>query len=160
MDSNKKILFSLLGSLALVILAITVKAVWTKYRDSKNINTIKVGDSTLQVDVADSPFRRMKGLSGLENLPEDEGLLMLFKEKDTPTIWPKNLKFPIDIVWIDDSTVVGVEKGATAESSLVLDGIKLYIPEQPINRVLQINAGLADKLNIGPGRWIDINLGK
>jgi hypothetical protein len=160
MNTNKKILFSLLSSIILIIIALIVRAVWINYREEREPHTVRVGDSTFDVNIADSPFRRMRGLAGLEALPEDEGLLMLFGEKDTPTIWPKNLKFPIDIVWIDDSTVVGVEKNAIAESNFVLDGIKLYIPGQPINKVLQINAGLADKLGIGPGRWVDINLGE
>jgi uncharacterized protein len=160
MSTNRKILFSLLSAIALIIIALVVRAIWINYREARELDTVRVGDATFEVDVADSPFRRMKGLSGLTTLPENEGLLMIFKEKDTPTIWPKNLKFPIDIIWIDDSTVVGVEKNAMAESNLVLDGIKLYIPNQPINKVLQINAGLADKLNIGPGRWVDANIGE
>lgn len=160
MNTNKKIFLSLISALILVVLAIFVRAMWLGYKKSKNPSTVMVGDAVFKVDIADSPFRRMRGLSGLENLPEDRGLLMLFDKKDTPTIWPKTLKFPIDIIWIDGETIVGVERNAIAEDNLALEGVKLYIPGQPIDKVLQINAGLSDRLKIGAGRWINININK
>jgi hypothetical protein len=160
MSTNKKIVLSLVGALILIIFAIFVRAVWLNYRESRNPNTVKVDGATFKVEVADSPFRRLKGLSGRESLPEDKGMLLVFDPKDIPSLWPKGMKFPIDIIWIDGTTVVGVDKGAEPEGNLALEGIKLYSPRQLVDKVLQINAGLADKLNIDSGSKIELNIKK
>jgi hypothetical protein len=160
MTTNKKIVLSLVGAIVLIIFAIFVRAVWLNYRELRNPNTVKIDGATFKVEVADSPFRRLKGLSGRENLPEDKGMLLVFDPKDMPSLWPKGMKFPIDIIWIDGTTVVGVDKEAAPEGNLALEGIKLYSPQQLIDKVLQINAGLADKLNINPGSKIELNIKK
>jgi uncharacterized membrane protein (UPF0127 family) len=87
-------------------------------------------------------------------------MLLVFDPKDIPSLWPKGMKFPIDIIWIDGTTVVGVDKGAEPEGNLALEGIKLYSPRQLVDKVLQINAGLADKLNIDSGSKIELNIKK
>jgi len=160
MSAHKKIVLSLIGALILIIIAIFVRALWIKYRELRNPNTVTVDGTTFKVEVADSPLRRMKGLSGREDLPEDKGMLFVFDPKEIPHFWPKGIKFPIDLIWIDDDTVVEVDENAEQEKNTVIDGMNIYSPDQIVDKVLQINAGLAKRLNINAGSRIELNLSK
>ena len=42
----------------------------------------------------------MKGLSGRDNLADDEGMFFVFEKSDIYPFWMKDMKFAIDIIWI------------------------------------------------------------
>lgn len=72
---------------------------------------------TLMVDVADTHESRVQGLSGREVLPGGEGLLFDFKRMGKHSIWMKDMRFAIDIVWLDEQgRVVDVKSRARPES--------------------------------------------
>src|SRR5437867_679123 len=63
----------------------------------------------LQSEVMVKDEDRAMGLMFRASLPKDHGMLFLFDQPDFHTIWMKNCKFPIDIVWLDgDRRVVDV----------------------------------------------------
>ena len=57
----------------------------------------------------------------------------------------KEMKFDLDIIWIRDNEIVYVAK------NIPQDFKKIIIPEIGANRVLELNAGTADELNIKVG---------
>jgi len=64
-------------------------------------------------------------------------------------LWMKNTLMPLDIIFIDkDWKVVSIQKGAQPCKA---DPCPLYPSGGPAKYVLEINAGLSDKLNIAPG---------
>jgi len=116
--------------------------------------TAEVGGNTLKLIVAKSEQDRMKGLSGRKSLPQDTGMLFVFEKKDRPGFWMKDMMFPIDIIYIDDTKVVYVVRNAP--SSVQSPNLTVYRPESIANYVLEVNAGVADKLKIKEGTTIKL----
>ena len=90
-----------------------------------------------------------KGLSGRNNLPEDQGMLFIFEKKGTYGFWMRDMKFPIDIIFIDDDMVVYIVENASPGAQT--PNLTIYIPDVPVNRVLELNAGQVKKLGIKKG---------
>jgi len=62
------------------------------------------------------------------------------------------MRFPIDIIWIKNNRVVGIEKNVPApEKGIPEAALKVYNPPESVDRVLEINAGLSDSLGIKIG---------
>ena len=58
---------------------------------------------TILADVADSPEEQLVGLFFAESLPEDRGLLLIYEEAGPHRLWTRNIRFPIDMIWLDPS---------------------------------------------------------
>ena len=72
---------------------------------------VSIGGAALLAEVADDEAERKIGLSEKAYLGEDEGMLFVFPEKTSSAgFWMKDMKFPIDIVWINDDKVVKIDK--------------------------------------------------
>ena len=52
------------------------------------------------MDLADTPEKRFQGLSGREILEEGTGMLFVFQEERQHTFWMKDMRFPLDMIWI------------------------------------------------------------
>lgn len=98
------------------------------------------------VDVADTPYERKRGLMYVESIAKNEGKLLVFDKEDTVSIWMKNTFIPLDIVFIDKNGCVTeiVERPDTL-SEATTSGKK------PSKYVLEINLGEAKKQGIGVG---------
>ena len=114
--------------------------------------TITIGDTKIEVEIADTAESRAQGLSGRTSLPENSGLLFIFTESSQPGFWMKEMNFPIDIIWLDESwKIVDLTIEARPEKYP-----EIYLPRSPVHYVLEVNAGFisAHNLKIGdPARF-------
>lgn len=117
---------------------------------------IKIGDLAIQVEVADSGEKKAKGLSGRKSLGENEGMLFVFKNS-YPSFWMKEMLIPIDILWISDGKVVKIHKDVQPEPGKTTSELTLYRPDQPIDYVLEVNAGFSDKNAVKSGDFVDLS---
>ena len=105
---------------------------------------IIIDEKTLKVDISDNNCKRELGLSGRESLKNDEGMLFIFDKVGNHGFWMKDMKFPIDILWIDDDfSIVDVEKNVATSTYPQVFG-KNYMSKY----VLELPAGYSDKNNI------------
>ncbi|OGH16519.1 MAG: hypothetical protein A3C30_05015 [Candidatus Levybacteria bacterium RIFCSPHIGHO2_02_FULL_40_18] len=109
----------------------------------------QVNNKKISLILAKSDKDRTKGLSGRNNLPEDQGMLFIFEKKGTYGFWMRDMKFPIDIIFIDDDMVVYIVENASPGAQT--PNLTIYIPDVPVNRVLELNAGQVKKLGIKKG---------
>jgi hypothetical protein len=73
--------------------------------------TIKVDDVPLQVQIADTEPRRVRGLMFQDELPSDQGMIFVFEQSGLYSLWMLNMQFPLDMIWFDkDGKVVHIEK--------------------------------------------------
>ncbi len=111
------------------------------------------GPVTLTVELAETAEARQRGLMHRESLGADEGMLFDFQEERVVSIWMENTLIPLDILYIrSDGSIAKVITGAQPMSRR-----QLY-SDVPVLSVLEINAGRAAELGIGPGdrvlhRW-------
>jgi uncharacterized protein len=118
---------------------------------------VTVNEQTFRVEVADTPEKRELGLSKKNSLPEDQGMFFVFDAPDFPSFWMKEMKFPIDIIFINNDTVVTVYDNVQPPESENAP-LPLYKPTAPSDKVLEINAGLAEQYGIKPGDTIQTEL--
>ena len=84
-------------------------------------------------------------------------MLFLFERPDRYSFWMKNVRFPIDIVWINErSVIVGITERVEPELGVPDEDLRLYYAPVPVNRVLELKAGRARLLKAGIGSEIRI----
>ena len=108
------------------------------------------------VALAITPQEQAKGLGQRASLPQDQGMLFLFKKADKLYFWMKDMEFPIDIIFIKDHTIVSVAENVPA-LKVPDNKLPIYSPTKPSDKVLEINAGLFKKYNFKAGDTITIS---
>ena len=77
------------------------------------MGTIQLDDEIIQVYIADTDPRRMRGLMWETEsfLADDKGMLFVFDEPGNRSMWMKNMQFHLDIIWFNENgNVVSIEK--------------------------------------------------
>lgn len=101
-------------------------------------DTLRIGEKIFKLEIADEPAELIKGLSNRESLPKDYGLLFVFPETGKHGFWMKDMKFPIDIVWLDENKeVIGITKNLKPNSYP-----QVFYPPKDIKYALEINTGI------------------
>ena len=112
---------------------------------------VKLDEVVLEVQIADTDPRRARGLMFQEQLPFDQGMLLVFDSPNKRSIWMLNMQFPLDIFWIDgDGKVAHIEKNVppckTALETVTCPSYKGG--GKDAQYVLEVTAGFVDKNNI------------
>ncbi|MGB3921718.1 MAG: DUF192 domain-containing protein [Minisyncoccia bacterium] len=103
--------------------------------------SLVIGGTEVKVEIADTDLERSQGLSGREGLLPNHGMLFVFDAPGYHAFWMKDMKFPIDIIWINaDSKVVWIEKNLSPETYP-----NLFRPKEPAKYVLEVPAGFAEE---------------
>lgn len=111
--------------------------------------------AVVKAEIADDAEERRIGLSEHVFLDPDRGMLFLFDEPSRPAFWMKDMDFPIDIIWLRDGTVIGIEPSMPVSTDVNPPSVR---PIDDINQVLEVNAGFALKHGLKPGQTLDIKL--
>ena len=119
-------------------------------------NVITIADVSIPVEVKRTPTELRSGLSGRPSLDSDTGMLFVFKTKALHPFWMPDMNFPIDIVWITDGAVVGVNKRVSNEFNY--DHPVFYKPPVPVDYVLEVNSGFLDQHKLRVGDKVNISL--
>jgi len=67
---------------------------------------IGLSGPVIQVDTVVSPAALVKGLSDRPSMPKGTGLLFVFPELALQSMWMKGMRFPLDVVWLDENLEV------------------------------------------------------
>lgn len=112
---------------------------------------LEISNNRFEIEIADTVLARRRGLSGRDFLAENKGMLFIFGDVAVRSFWMAGMKFSLDIVWIKDDKVIGFEENAPPVLGI---GVPLYYSPEPVDKVLEINAGLVKKLGIKAGDMI------
>lgn len=119
-------------------------------KTSDTTKEVYVKNIKLTVDIADETHEQTQGLSGLEYMAEDKGMLFIFQQSFIPAFWMKDMKFGLDIIWIDaDKTIIGIEKNVLPETFP-----KTFSPPSPVKYVLEVNSNWSDNNQIKAGNKV------
>lgn len=101
----------------------------------------------IPVLVLEREIERERGLSNTVSLPTRTGALFIFAKPGNYSFWMKDMRYPIDIVWIDaDWKVLGVTENVVPESYPTA-----FYPPSDAKYVLEVNAGEARVLKLKQG---------
>ncbi len=126
----------------------------TKENTKENIVCFK--DTCFKVEIAKTKQEQKTGLMFRESLDQNKGMLFVYDTPGQHSIWMKNMLISLDIVWIDqDSEVVYIKENFEPCDQDVCDSVK---PDQKVKYILEINAGLIEKLGLKKGDKLDIIL--
>lgn len=135
----------LIGGVFVLLIALVVAYAVAAFKPTTRV---QVGGGVYNAWVADTEAERIQGLSGVEKMSPGGGLLMQFDSDDKWGIWMKDMKIPIDIVWLDKAKkVVYIVKNASPETATSVT----YTPLDEARYVLELTAGSVDKAGIHTG---------
>lgn len=116
--------------------------------------SISIGGENINVLLADTDEERIRGLSGRVSLNQNQGMLFTFDKPDFYGFWMKDMKFPIDIIFLNDGKVVTIF--SNVQPAKEGETLFIYKPEAVSNQVLELNANKATSLGIKVGDTIDL----
>lgn len=113
---------------------------------------VQINGVKLNVEIVDTQTQRTKGLGGRDSLASDSGMLFTFNEPSKYSFWMKGLSFPLDFVWIKGDKVVSILQNVPPPASNQPDSsLPVYQPNVEVDKVLEVNAGVVQRLNIKVG---------
>lgn len=117
---------------------------------------VEIAGQRVHFVLADSPDEQMMGLSGYSALEQNQGMLFVFDEPHFPSFWMKDMKFDIDIIWINGDTVMDITHDAEHLGGTDSSHAVTYTPRMPVNLVLEVSAGWAREHGLEPGQTVEI----
>lgn len=145
-----------LVSILLLVFAVTAVPVSALAQSAGNLQTFARGALTIEtaagerhafdVEIAETPDQRAQGLMFRQELAADAGMLFLFGGSEVRAMWMKDTYIPLDMLFIDErGEIVRIEERTVPHS------LRAIASGKPVSAVLELNAGTASRLKIGPG---------
>ena len=122
---------------------------------NKNLSKIIVGDKELAVEVVREEIDLKNGLSNRDQIGS-EGMLFILPFRRKVSFWMKDMRFPLDMIWIKDGKVVEITKDVSPPTREYNDdsSLILYSPQEDVDQVLEVMAGNSDQWGISVGDTI------
>ena len=104
------------------------------------------GARTFRVEVARTEPQRRRGLMFRRHLAADAGMLFLFDREGPVSMWMRNTRIPLDMLFIArGGRIVRIEERTVPLSEATIPS------GWPVVAVLELNAGTVSRLGIRPG---------
>ena len=111
------------------------------------------GQVRLDVEVADTPDERRRGLMGRASLPDRAGMLFGYAHDTRTSFWMKDTPIPLSIAFLDAEgrilAILDMEPCST-------DPCPTYGPGVPYRAALEVNLGTFDRLGAAVGDAVRI----
>ncbi|USN96779.1 MAG: DUF192 domain-containing protein [Candidatus Nomurabacteria bacterium] len=133
------------GLITLAVIA-GVTALW--WQMSVDQSTLRLDGVLYHISIMRTKAELEKGLSGTDSLAQGEAMLFVFPENTVPRMWMKDMKYPIDMVWLNDATQV-VHAVENAQPSSYPKTI--FVSPVPARYVIEFPAGTVEKVGIKNG---------
>ena len=135
---------SVIVSILVGLAAVFFLAVYVTRSGPDSSIVIQTPRGSIRAMVASSSAEQELGLGGRDTLPRDEGMLFPFPYPGDYGFWMKDMRFPIDIVWIlSNKRVVSVTADVRPDTYPAI-----FYPPLAISYVLELDAGAADEFGI------------
>jgi hypothetical protein len=107
---------------------------------------ILVGKTPLRVEVVDTLEKQERGLMFRQSLPENEGMLFVYREPQELAFWMRNTIIPLDIVFVGaDGIILNIHQARPLDESV------LYRSAGAAKYVIETNQGWFSRHGIRPG---------
>ena len=138
--------FLFIVSIFLLSVSFSAQANETFIKDQVRIHAESGEELLFDVEVALSKDQQEQGLMFRTSLPEQTGMLFVFKNVRKRSFWMKNTYIPLDIVFLDENgEIVGIHLNAKPESEESIES------PAPAQYVIELDAGQASALALRVG---------
>ncbi|MDH4394323.1 MAG: DUF192 domain-containing protein [Limnobacter sp.] len=135
---------------ALLVFSIAASFLYSPILQAEGLQKASIEGQFIQVEMADTPLERQKGLMFRAEMPENQGMLFRFDQAETQCMWMKNTLIDLDVAFMDKElrviNVEGMQAGTT----------EAHCSEKPATWALEMNRLWFAKKNIGPGAQLKL----
>lgn len=113
-----------------------------------------INNTKIILEVADTEEAKATGLMYRDFLGEKNGLIFLFSPPEKVDFWMKNVKIPLDIVFIYNNKVVKIDSEVPVCKK---DPCKIYSSGIEIDYVIELNSGFCKKYGVKINQSVFLN---
>ena len=147
------------GSTTISVATGTTAATDTAIHDTSTPgpDQIAIDGAVFNVEIASTTLEQTRGLSYRPSLGAQDGMLFIFGAGSVQTFWMKDMHFPLDMIWISGTKIVGFAQDVPAPApGTPLWSLPIYSSPPNTDKVLEVNAGTVAKYNIKVGDAVKI----
>lgn len=113
---------------------------------------LQVGEHTFEVEIADTPELRERGLMFRNDLDVDAGMLFVFDDDRPRSFWMKNTSIPLSIAYISAG-------GRILEiHDMEPQSLAPVRSRYPARYALEVNQGRFSEVGVGVGDAVDLSV--
>lgn len=129
--------------------------IWILSKNQFSLESVDVviKQQRIRAEVVSSPAALYRGLSDRVELCQDCGLLFNFRDSEEREFVMRNMKFPLDIIFINKGQIINIAADLEPEGS---NPQKIYRSAGPANQVLEVNGGYAQRFGLEIGDQISV----
>ena len=142
--------------LVFIILVILISVGYKIYGSLWTKATIKINGQEARVLVADTYNHRLKGWSDRKNMGEYGGMLFVFPDRGQHAMVMRDMRFPLDIVWIDGDKVVDIAPNLPPAPDVAEENLTIYRARAASTLVLELPAGFMSQTGLKIGDEVQI----
>lgn len=144
---RKKIIF--------IISALFLISLFLIFIYKKNQPGVIINGVHFRQEIAKTASEKEIGLSKYNKIEDNLAMVFPFYKSDYYSFWMRDMKFPIDIIYINKGKIVNIFTNVSPPSKN--GNLKIYRSTQPADTVVEINAGLSEKYKFKKGDIVYIN---
>ncbi|MBR9679925.1 MAG: DUF192 domain-containing protein [Candidatus Altiarchaeota archaeon] len=144
MEPRPRRLFIL--SFVLLLLSPLIGLITKKNIAEYETTKLKLGSDEFELEIADTRDKQIKGLMNRDELGDWKGMLFVFEPATRPAFWMRNVRFPIDIIFIDQQGIITEIWKNQEPCGFVCTAQQ---PAELTRYVIEINTGASSQISIG-----------
>lgn len=138
--------------IAFALLLLAGITIWY-YHAHPLVTQVEINGNKFIVELAITEAERQKGLGYRDSLADNRGMLFVYDHPEQHRFWMKGMRFPIDIIWIENKKIIDISANVPISDDVILP---TYAPKLPVSQILELNAGTVDRLGIKIGDTVQI----
>lgn len=137
--------------LGLLVLIFLLSIYFSQHQSGIKTKNISINGHKFIVEVADTESLRSQGLSGKPSLSSDSGMLFIFPSASYYRFWMKEMRFPLDFIWINNERIVDLTQNVLPPKTDNIGELQTFSSHSPFDQVIEVKAGVIASLSIKIG---------
>ena len=132
---------------ALIVLAFIIGGTVLWWQMNQDESLLRLDGHSYHITVMRTDAELQKGLSDTSSLPAGQAMVFVFPRDDKWAMWMKDMKYPIDIVWLNDNKQV-IDSAKNAQPSSYP---QKFTPSESARYVIEFPSGTVANVGIQNG---------
>lgn len=121
------------------------------FRGNPRTAVIQIGEKRVYVEIAKTIRQQREGLGGREDLGSFAGMAFPIIPETQQGVVMRDMKFPIDIIWVRDGYIVDIARAVQPERGVAESELTVYYPRTEVNLILELESGFVENYAISIG---------